>query len=348
VKRVLPLVGFLLCAAPLSARNKTDVVVMQNGDRLTGEIKKVDRDTLYLSLDHALGTVSLQWSKVAHLESRQLFIVEVEDGSVYAGAISTEPTAPGQAAAIRVAPLVGESVVVERSLIVAVDETARTFWRRLSGDVSSGVIYSKGNDSVQYNVGLDASYLRPRWLARGNLSSSLSASGGVASSTRNQGSVAYYRRLRWSRYFWTGLGSVLQSSEQQISLQGSVGGGFGRYLENTDRVRLAVTVGGAFQSTSYDASADEPRQSDAAALVAGAIDVSTFNKLSFSLDATLLPVLTDPGRVRFNTTSSFSLKVLGNLSLSLSFYGNWDNRPPPGLVGSDYGLSSGLSWTFGN
>jgi hypothetical protein len=107
-------------------------------------------------------------------------------------------------------------------------------------------------------------------------------------------------------------------------------------------------VGAAFQSTAYESSADEPDQRDAAALVAGALDVSTFNKLSFSLDATLLPVLTDAGRVRFNATSSFYLKVLGNLSWNVSFYGNWDNRPPAGLAGSDYGLSSGLSWTFGN
>jgi hypothetical protein len=127
-----------------------------------------------------------------------------------------------------------------------------------------------------------------------------------------------------------------------------VGGGFGRYLKNTERVRLAVAVGGAFQSTTYESSAGGPDQRDAAALVAGALDASTFNKLSFSLDATLLPVLTDSWRVRFNTTSSFYLKVLGNLSWSVSFYGNWDNRPPDGLAGSDYGLSSGLSWTFGN
>jgi hypothetical protein len=29
-------------------------------------------------------------------------------------------------------------------------------------------------------------------------------------------------------------------------------------------------------------------------------------------------------------------------------YGNWDNRPPPGFASSDYGSSSGVSWTFGN
>ena len=44
--------------------------------------------------------------------------------------------------------------------------------------------------------------------------------------------------------------------------------------------------------------------------------------------------------------STYYIKITGNLSW-VSFYGNWDNQPPPGFVGSDYGTSSGLSWTFG-
>jgi hypothetical protein len=57
--------------------------------------------------------------------------------------------------------------------------------------------------------------------------------------------------------------------------------------------------------------------------------------------------LSDPGRVRFNTNASYYIKIVSNLKWNLSFYGNWDNRPPPGFAGSDYGTSSGLSWTFG-
>ena len=57
--------------------------------------------------------------------------------------------------------------------------------------------------------------------------------------------------------------------------------------------------------------------------------------------------LSDPGRVRFNTNASYYIKIVSNLKWNMSFYGNWDNRPPPGFSGSDYGTSSGLSWTFG-
>src|SRR5580692_12732679 len=83
--------GFLL-ATPLFARKSTDVIVMKNGDHLTGEIKGLNAGVLYVSMEYILGTSSLQWSKVARLESKQLFLVKTEDGSVYAGTLNTANT----------------------------------------------------------------------------------------------------------------------------------------------------------------------------------------------------------------------------------------------------------------
>jgi len=60
-----------------------------------------------------------------------------------------------------------------------------------------------------------------------------------------------------------------------------------------------------------------------------------------------VPALSEPGHVRFNTNISYFVKIFGDLKWNTSFYGNWDNRPPPGFSSSDYGTSSGVSWTFG-
>ena len=81
--------ALLLAASPLFAREKTDVLVMKNGDHLTCEIKGLDGGVLYVSFDYILGTSSVQWSKVKYLESKQLFIVKTTDGSVYTGTLST-------------------------------------------------------------------------------------------------------------------------------------------------------------------------------------------------------------------------------------------------------------------
>jgi hypothetical protein len=51
--------AFILCsaaflAAPVFARDKTDVLVMKNGDHLTGEIKELDGGALYVSMDYII------------------------------------------------------------------------------------------------------------------------------------------------------------------------------------------------------------------------------------------------------------------------------------------------------
>ncbi|MGC2249852.1 MAG: hypothetical protein WA626_04200, partial [Acidobacteriaceae bacterium] len=74
---VLPLLG--------SARKSTDVIVMQNGDRFTGEVKALDAGVLYVSLPYVIQTLSVDWLKVARLESKQLFLVRTENGTVYKG-----------------------------------------------------------------------------------------------------------------------------------------------------------------------------------------------------------------------------------------------------------------------
>ena len=80
---------FLLFALPLFARESTDVLVMRNGDRLTGTIKALYGGVLYFSLPYVIDTLSVDWTKVARLESKQLFIVKTEDGSVYNGTLSS-------------------------------------------------------------------------------------------------------------------------------------------------------------------------------------------------------------------------------------------------------------------
>jgi hypothetical protein len=69
-----------LAANSLSAREKSDVIIMKNGDRITCEIKGLNTGTLYISVDYILSTSSVDWSKVDHVESKQLSIVKRKMG----------------------------------------------------------------------------------------------------------------------------------------------------------------------------------------------------------------------------------------------------------------------------
>ena len=57
-------------------------------------------------------------------------------------------------------------------------------------------------------------------------------------------------------------------------------------------------------------------------------------------------VLTEAGRLRTYLNTAYSIQIISNLWFKISFYGNWDNRPPARFSGSDFGTSSSLSWTF--
>ena len=69
-------------ACPALAREKSDLLVMKNGDRITCQVKNLDAGVLKVDLDYVDGTVSIDWLKVARLESKFLFLVQLQDGSI--------------------------------------------------------------------------------------------------------------------------------------------------------------------------------------------------------------------------------------------------------------------------
>ncbi len=156
------------------------------------------------------------------------------------------------------------------------------------------------------------------------------------------------RLLRWNNWFYTGLGNFLQSSEQDINLQTTIGGGIGRYLKNTNHATISLIGGFAWENTNYSTPPSrQARKASPAGLIAGQMKFFRFNKTTLDVTGTFLPAISQPGRVHYNMNATYYVKLFSDLTWNVSFYGNWDNRPPANFSGSDYGTSSGLGWTFG-
>ncbi len=339
----------LLLRALLAAGDKTDVVFMKNGDRLTCEIKGLASGVLYVSVDYLLGTQSMERAQVEQLQSKHLFIVKTQDGNTYTGTLSTVRLENQRPVKIKVVETQGQGVVLDPTQVVQAEQSSEKFLQRFNGSINSGITYSKGNQATQYNLGSDVEYPRERWAAGATFSSSLSTSSGVTASTRNDGSFNGMRLLRWDNWFYSGQADFLQSSEQGIKLQSTLGGSIGHYLKNTNQRQISLSAGVAWQGTKYEQSAVSlPEQNLAAALIAAKLKLYRFDKTHLDVNALLLPVLSDPRRAKFATNIGYYVKFLGDFTWNVSFCGNWDNQPPPGFSGSDYGTSSGLGWTFGN
>ena len=81
--RLLALCCVFFLGIPLCARDKTDLIVMANGDRLTCAIKALNEGTLYVSLDccgHHLSTVVQSGS---HREQAAFYCEDRERVSVH-------------------------------------------------------------------------------------------------------------------------------------------------------------------------------------------------------------------------------------------------------------------------
>jgi hypothetical protein len=346
----------LLVALPLLARESTDVIVMRNGDRFTCQIKALNSGTLYVSLPYVVETLSVDWSKVARLESKQLFLVKTESGAVYRGVINSTESSPDHPIKIEiavapedeVATTLEKKVTLDGNQIVDVAVTSEKFLQRFTGGVDLGFIYSKGNQSSQYSLSGLVGYPRERWLAQAGLISNLSNSAGTTTSTRNQLTFSGMHLLPKNNYFFGGFDVFLQSTEQGIAGQNSIGGGIGRYLKNTNRTVFSVLGGLAWQHTQYNPILIPiPNQEVATAVILTNLRLFRFDKTDLNLNATLSPALTDPGRVYFSTNATYYIKLPASITWNVSFYGNWDTQPPGNLSGSDYGTSTGISWTFG-
>ena len=347
--RSLLLFAAVFLASPLFGREQTDVIVMKNGDHITCEIKWLRSNTLYISVSYILSTLSVDWSKVDYVQSKQLFLVKTQDGTVYTGSLSTPEASGGRPQQIEILKAPDEKVPLDREQVVLVSQTSSNFWQRLNGRIGTGFTYTKGNASTQYNLNSDVNYPRERWSAEARYSSNFTSNSGASTSTRNDVAFSAQRLLRWNNWYYTGVADFLQSSVQGIQLQSTFGGGIGRIIKNTGSTSLTVFGGFAWQRINYnEAARPSLTQQVTSGLVGTNLNLFRFDRTTLTLNAIFLPAVSDPGRLHFNLSTSYYVKLFGKLDWNFTFYGNWDNRPPPGFSSSDYGATSGLSLSFGN
>jgi hypothetical protein len=99
-----------------------DVVTTTTGDRLVGEIIRVDKDVLTFSTGYSDSDFKIEWDKIVTIESTRQFLMETFDGRRLSGSLVTDPNTKG---AVQVA---GTSVPLTQ--VSAVQPIERNFWSR--------------------------------------------------------------------------------------------------------------------------------------------------------------------------------------------------------------------------
>ena len=182
-----------------------------------------------------------------------------------------------------------------------------------------------------------------------SFNSSFASNSGANLTTRNQIDLNTLRLLRWNNWFYAGTASFLQSSVQDTICKRHSAEGSDATSKNTNRASIYVLGGLGWQNAGYGQNdVDLGTQNTAVGFVASEIKAFKFKKTNLDVSASLIPSISDAGRLHFNANAVYYIKIVQDLSWNFSFYGSWDSRPPITLPKSDYGTSSGLSWTFGN
>jgi putative salt-induced outer membrane protein YdiY len=335
----------LVLTGVCSARAKKDVIQFTNGDRVTCEVVKLEKGYLYIKLEYADGTVAIDWSKVARIESPQSFVVADKDAEHYTGKLKT--AAEGTSAEELKVQVTGSSTseIFSSTEIVGIEQTDTSFWQNLHGGIDAGFNYTKQENRAQYSFDSNVVFARTKWSTGANYKSSFSG-GGDQSSLRNDLQLDIVRQLRSPRNFYLGYVEFLHNGEQQLDLRSTLGGALGHYFRQTNHSLIGAYGGVVWNREHYSPQATGQGGDSAEAILGTQLNFFRFKTTNFLVDARVYPSLTDLGRTRFDLNTSLKLRIAKNLYWKLGYYLNVDSRPPQNLPKTDYGSTASLGWTF--
>jgi hypothetical protein len=342
---VLPallLVSLVGLGATAQAAPKTDVVVLVNGDRITGEVKSLEYNQLKLSTSH-MGTIYIEWDKVASLKSDQYLLLERTDGTRYYGQLVA-----GEAESkLRVRLKEGEPVeLLDMGTVVRAQPIeGGAFIDRLDGYVSAGFDFAKANNrnSIDLTGGLSSRTRIRAWAVDGSANLTDDSTGATSERYQLQGS---YRQFTRRRNFYQGFGGFDRNTELDLNLRTSVGGAYGRYFVQNNHSEWLAVLGLAYSHENYTGG-------EVVDSVSGVLSTSfrlfryDFPETDVAGTLTLLPSLTESGRYRAEGDLRAKYEFVDDLYFELKFYGSYDSQPPlSDSEQSDYGITTSLGYSF--
>ncbi len=316
---------------------------MKNGDRLTGEVKGLDSGILSIETDYSSSNLTVDWNQVVAVRSTATYLITLANGLHVTGTLER---APGGAERPEDVTIVGDNgeLHVASPNIVEMETQKPSFWRQLRGSVDAGVSFTSGNSQITANTDLNVNYSTPKWSASATLGTSFSDQSGGTKTNRNDLYFGGQRFLSRNAYLG-GLLDFLHSSQQDLDLRTTVGGGYGHYWKRTTNTEFRWLGGIVYTQESF-ATPTKQSDSNVEGLLGVAYDSYRFKMGEIHLQALVFPGLSDSGRVRTTTNNSLVIKLTNNFHFTLSFWDNYDSRPPTTAKKNELGLSSAIGWAF--
>ena len=343
--RVVLSVLVVLGAAKI-ANGKTlrgDVVTMKNGDRFTGEVKRLESGILYIETDYAANNLAVDWSQVQNVKSTATYLITLTNGQHVSGQLERLPGADNIAGTVTI--LNGDtSLNIPAPQVVQIETRKSSWWRQLQGSIDAGTSFTSGNNQIAANTDLNASYTTERWSAAAALGTSFGDQTGGTKTNRNDLSLSAEKFLGRNAYVG-GLVDFLHSSQQDLDLRATLGGGYGRFIRRTGTTDFRWLAGAVYTQEKFS-TVGQPSDSNAEGLLGVGYDSYRFKVGEIHAQVLVFPGLSDAGRIRVTTSNSLVIKLTNNFHFTFSLWDNYDSRPPTTAKNNELGLSSAIGWSF--
>ena len=339
VRLLVTLCAVLVWSGEATAQ-KTDIITLDNGDRITCEIKELDRGRLRCKTD-AMGTVYIEWEHIVDIDTDKTLEIEMESGQRYFGSIQPGETPEEMKVAI------GQASTTIRSHEVAfVKEINPGFWGKLDGGIDFGASYTQADNQLDYSLNAEAAYTGRTNHARISLSSLLKLRDESATTNRQVIAIQWQRPLRWRRWFGIAVGNFEHNDELDLDLRALGGYGVGRYLAQTNRWTWSAYALGTYSHEVFTDS--EEGNNNLEAGFGTDFQVFTFgdHDTDISTRFVVLPSITTPGRVRLSLNARLRREFFSDFYTALDLFETHDSDPPTGAKKNDLGFTISLGWSY--
>jgi len=334
----LAILLLMMGASLARAADKTDIIMLNTGDRVTCEIKQLQRGRLTVKTD-PMDTVTIHWGDVVSLTSARYFEIEVASGIRYYGSLKAD--APG---IIVVVGALAGMTSLHLLDVIRITPLGQSFWNRIDGAIDLGYSYTRASEQTQWTLNANASYRARRYLTNGSVSSQFTAIQGADSTSRNT-LVLSSRRFFGKRWFTGGFGQLQQDQSLGLDFRSVVGAVGGRYLMQRPETTFSVFAGPAYTREQFTG---DPTQNSAEAMLGADWEWFTPGDNDTDLSSTVLTYynLSGDARARIEFNTSYQQKLVKDLHWSLNVFESYNGAPPEGQKANDFGVSITLGWSF--
>ncbi len=338
--KLVHIITFLILFHSFSFAEKTDIIILKNGDRITGEVKRMEFAVLTLKTDN-MSTIEIEWKKIQYVKSKFSFRVERENGINTFGIINTDTL--NNELIVGIAPHTDKINLDKVVLLIPIKET---FLDALSISTDIGFSYTKASDVSQFNISGNLNH-RTRLYERSIDFTSIMTSQVDTSQSQNHDYKFQVKRLLLRHWYLVGGIGAQKNTQLGLDLRLLINGGGGNDLiRNNSNI---LSTGGGLQLTrEWTNGAANPQNN-----LEGIFNIKyskfryTSPKINWTTTFNAYPNLTTKGRYRIEFETKLKWEIIKDLFWKLTFFDNYDNMPKSSSTEkNDYGITISFGWTF--